>query len=95
MLVVGNARSLAVDERWRNLVASALERGMAWQALKPFDEFVTKVGALGRGGRLDGRMHCGGGGRSFMWARWLSGTRRRVAVLESAAGPRFAAGAPL
>jgi hypothetical protein len=43
MLVVGNARSLCVDERWRNMVASALERGMAWQTAKPFDDFVGQV----------------------------------------------------
>ncbi|KAI8466872.1 MAG: AAA domain-containing protein [Monoraphidium minutum] len=43
LLVVGNARSLSTDERWRNLVDSALVRGMAWRAAKPYDEFIGQA----------------------------------------------------
>jgi hypothetical protein len=59
--VIGNARSLCVDERWRNLVASALERRLCYSPAKPYEDYMAKVG-VGLGGGGSGSGVSGGGG---------------------------------
>jgi senataxin len=43
LIVVGNARSLCIDPRWRALVASALERGVCWSVSRPFDAALDAI----------------------------------------------------
>ena len=52
LLVVGNARSLCVDARWRNLVAHALARGCAWAPGKPPADAFLEAAAKGEAGPL-------------------------------------------
>jgi hypothetical protein len=45
LLVIGHAASLAVDERWRNLVKSAVERNVMFQPEKPYNDYMEQVRA--------------------------------------------------
>lgn len=43
LLIIGHAASLAVDERWRNLVKSAVERKVMFQPEKPYNDYMQQV----------------------------------------------------
>lgn len=43
LLIIGHAASLAVDERWRNLVKSAVERNVMFQPTKPYNDYMQQV----------------------------------------------------
>ena len=43
LLIIGHAASLAVDERGRNLVKSAVERNVMFQPSKPYNDYMTQV----------------------------------------------------
>jgi senataxin len=45
LLIIGHAASLAVDERWRNLVKSAVERNVMFQPEKPYNDYMEQVRA--------------------------------------------------
>jgi hypothetical protein len=45
LLIIGHAASLATDERWRNLVRSAVERGCMYQPTKPYSAYMKQVRA--------------------------------------------------
>jgi senataxin len=53
LLIIGHAASLAVDERWRNLVKSAVDRNVMFTPVKPYNDYMQQVRgcvwALGRG----------------------------------------------
>jgi hypothetical protein len=46
LLIIGHAASLAVDERWRNLVKSAVERKVMFQPEKPYNDYMQQVRLL-------------------------------------------------
>jgi senataxin len=43
LLIIGHAASLAVDERWRNLVKSAVQRNVMFQPTKPYNDYMQQV----------------------------------------------------
>eukprot|EP00775_Hariotina_reticulata_P010999 gene10999-11153_t len=43
LLIIGHAASLATDERWRNLVGSAVERKSMYQPSKPYSSYMQQV----------------------------------------------------
>lgn len=45
LLIIGHAASLATDPRWRNLLRSAVERDCMYQPVKPYGEYLAKVGS--------------------------------------------------
>eukprot|EP00882_Tetradesmus_deserticola_P010777 GHRQ01011380.1.p2 GENE.GHRQ01011380.1~~GHRQ01011380.1.p2 ORF type:complete len:347 (+),score=198.09 GHRQ01011380.1:181-1221(+) len=49
LLIIGHAASLATDERWRNLVRSAVDRDCMYQPSKPYSAYMKQVvaGELG------------------------------------------------
>lgn len=48
LLIIGHASSLAVDERWRNLVKSAVDRNAMFQPTKPYNDYMQQVRRHGR-----------------------------------------------
>lgn len=57
LLVIGHAASLAVDARWRNLVASAAERDVVFEPTKPYSDFMAQVVAGKQGtATISGRL---------------------------------------
>lgn len=52
LLIVGHAASLASDERWRNLVRSAVERDVMFTPTKPYSDYMAQVvtGGIGPSG---------------------------------------------
>lgn len=49
LLIIGNARSLASDEHWGNLVRGALQRGAMYRPTKPYRDYMAKVTSGGEG----------------------------------------------
>jgi senataxin len=45
LLIIGHAASLATDERWRNLVRSAVDRDCMYQPSKPYSAYMKQVSA--------------------------------------------------
>lgn len=43
LLIIGHAASLAVDQRWRNLVKSAVDRDVMFQPVKPYNDYMQQV----------------------------------------------------
>jgi hypothetical protein len=43
LLIIGHAASLAVDARWRNLVASAVQRDVMYCPTKPYNDYMQQV----------------------------------------------------
>jgi hypothetical protein len=43
LLIIGHAASLAIDARWRNLVASAVERDVVYCPTKPYNDYMQQV----------------------------------------------------
>lgn len=43
LLIIGHAASLATDERWRNLVRSAVQRDCMYQPSKPYSAYMKQV----------------------------------------------------
>jgi len=48
LLIIGHAASLAVDQRWRNLVKSAVDRDVMFQPVKPYNDYMQQVCATWR-----------------------------------------------
>jgi senataxin len=43
LLIIGHAASLVTDDRWRNLVGSAVERKCLYQPSKPYSSYMQQV----------------------------------------------------
>lgn len=52
LLIIGHAASLAVDQRWRNLVKSAVDRGVMFQPVKPYNDYMQQVRTTSRSTHL-------------------------------------------
>lgn len=92
LLIIGHAASLAVDERWRNLVKSAVDRNVMFAPVKPYNDYMQQIvqGQLGPTGpskQLRDRLTKLGKGKGADVAHeWVADGAAPSSVAAAAAG---------